>query len=175
MDPTQRTESAVAISEFIKQYTSDSSVRIISYYFDNSNELGSEWVLMEHAPGITLYKAWRKLPWTAKAAIVKQLAIHQAQLFKQEFHKIGNLYRRAISLWWISWPSLAHEGEMEVVRVTSHQESNLLEKLPVPESIAADLSELSRVVVGLRPGLGASIKVPRANELPAADSQNHQN
>ncbi|KAJ8116107.1 hypothetical protein OPT61_g2396 [Boeremia exigua] len=94
VDPIYRTESAVAVVGFIRQQTSISSPHVIAYSAESSNELGFEWLLMGHAPGIPLYKVWRKLSWDAKVAVVEQLAEHQAQLFKHEFHKIGNLYLR---------------------------------------------------------------------------------
>ncbi|KAJ4989869.1 kinase-like protein [Stagonosporopsis vannaccii] len=94
LDAGHRTESAVATIEFARQHTSIPLPRIIAYCSDNSNELGFEWILMDQAPGTTLYKAWRKLSWDAKEAIVKQLAEYLMQLTECKFQSIGNLYRQ---------------------------------------------------------------------------------
>ena len=95
VDPIRRTESAVATMDFARQKISIPAPYIIAYSSDNSNELGFEWILMDMVPGTTLHQAWRKMPWDAKEAVVKQLAEHQAQLFEHKFQKIGNLHRQA--------------------------------------------------------------------------------
>lgn len=94
VDAVHGTESAVATIEFASHHTSIPLPRIIAYSSDNSNELSFEWILVDQAPGTTLYKTWRKLSWDAKEAIVKQLAEYQVQLSERKFQKIGNLYRQ---------------------------------------------------------------------------------
>ncbi len=94
VDPVHSTESAAATIEYMRQHTSISSPRIIAYSSNNLNELGFEWLLTDHTPGFPLYKAWRKLSWDSKAVFIKQLARHQAELLKHEFHKIGNLHNQ---------------------------------------------------------------------------------
>ena len=54
--------------------------------------------------------------------------------------------------------------------MSPRQVSNLLERLLVLESIAVDLSELSRVVVDLRVGLATSIAQRHASERLRARS-----
>src|SRR5690242_20196600 len=94
VDAVHGTESAVATIEFASHHTSIPLPRIIAYSSDNSNELGFEWILVDQAPGTTLYKTWRKLSWDAKETIVKQLAEYQVQFSECNFQKIGNLYRQ---------------------------------------------------------------------------------
>ncbi|KAJ4384171.1 hypothetical protein N0V86_001016 [Didymella sp. IMI 355093] len=95
VDPKHRTESTVANIKFMSSIPSPISVpSVIAFSSDNSNELGFEWVLMRSFPGGPLHKAWRKMSWTEKESITRQLAQHQAQLFKHMFQKIGNLYTK---------------------------------------------------------------------------------
>ena len=92
IDPRHRTESAVATSKFVGQNTSLPVPQVISYSSDDSNELGFEWVLTTDAEGTTLHKAWRKMSWDSKEAVIKQLAQYQAQMLENKLQKIGNLY-----------------------------------------------------------------------------------
>lgn len=92
IDPRHRTESAVATSKFVGQNTSLPVPQVIAYSSDNSNELGFEWMLTTDTDGTTLYKAWRKMSWDSKEAVIKQLAQYQAQIFENKLQKIGNLY-----------------------------------------------------------------------------------
>lgn len=98
VEPHHRTESAVSTIAFAREKTSLPSPHIVAFSSDNSNELGFEWMLMDNVPGTTLHKAWRKMSWDAKEAIVKQLVQYQAQLFEHRFQKIGNVYRRGDQL-----------------------------------------------------------------------------
>lgn len=93
IDPKHRTESAVATIKFVSKIPSSiSTPSVLAYSSDNANELRFEWILMPSIPGTPLRKAWRKMSWTGKQSLVRQLAQHQAQLFKHRFQKIGNLY-----------------------------------------------------------------------------------
>ncbi|KAF3004299.1 hypothetical protein E8E13_008766 [Curvularia kusanoi] len=95
VDPRHRTESAVAAIGFVREKTSFPVPEVITYSPDSSNELGFEWMLMTDVPGTTLYKAWRKMSWESKEAVVKQLAEYQAKILENKFQKIGSLYRSA--------------------------------------------------------------------------------
>jgi hypothetical protein len=92
IDPRHRTESAVATSKFLGQKTSLPMPQVIAYSSDDSNELGFEWMLTTDTDGTTLYKAWRKMSWDSKEAMIKQLAQYQAQMLDNKLQKIGHLY-----------------------------------------------------------------------------------
>lgn len=97
VDPCHKTESEVATIKFVNQKTDIPVPKIIASDASNENELGFEWILMEMVPGKPLRAHWRKLPMSAKRDLVQRIALYQAQLFRNQFTGIGNIFEQELS------------------------------------------------------------------------------
>lgn len=92
VDPFSKTNSEVAIINFVHQNTNIPVLQIFAFEDSREGMLGFEWILMEMLPGATLQTNWRTLSADTKQDIVKQVAKYQAQLIHHRFYAIGNLF-----------------------------------------------------------------------------------
>ncbi|KAI9829811.1 MAG: hypothetical protein M1826_005388 [Phylliscum demangeonii] len=98
--------------EYLRTFTNIPIPKVVRHSPSSKNELGFEWILMEFVHGTTLGERWMELPMTTKERLVRQLASFQAQLFAQQRHQIGNVYRA------LSSPT---PSEYSVGRIVSHE------------------------------------------------------
>jgi hypothetical protein len=90
--PHLKTESEAATLEWLKRETSIPVPRVIAMCSDSNNELGFEWMLIEHMPGTVLAEAWGSLSWTEKESVTMQIAACIAELNARKFKGIGSLF-----------------------------------------------------------------------------------
>jgi hypothetical protein len=69
--------------------------RIVAYDATNDNPLRFAWTLMEYIQGYTLADQWLHMSMEKKKALVTQVAVLQAQLFRVRFDSIGSLYQKS--------------------------------------------------------------------------------
>ncbi|KAH6620422.1 phosphotransferase enzyme family-domain-containing protein [Boeremia exigua] len=94
-DPGLRTASAAATLGFVSQNAEVPVPRVLAFEAEAANAIGYEWTLTSHVGGAPLYRAWRRMSWDAKTALVKRLAGLQADLSAHTFQRIGGLYAGA--------------------------------------------------------------------------------
>ena len=112
VDPHSKTESEVATLRFIQGNTNIPVPSIKAYNSSSSNPVGFEWILMEYMPGVQLKERWRFISWPAKEAIVEQLAVYSASMYRRQFRAIGNIYPSSKQL---------NNRTLEVKRIVSKQ------------------------------------------------------
>ena len=92
VDPHVKVESEAATIELVRQRTNINVPSVIAFDSSNQNPLGYEWILMKFMKGRVLETAWRAMTWENKEELVRTVARSLAQLFKQSFKGIGNIY-----------------------------------------------------------------------------------
>ena len=94
IEPSYKTESEVAVTEFVRHFTSIPVPEI--YFYDSSanNPIGLEWMLMEKAEGTTLYHAWATPDDRQRYKITERIAAWQSELASIQSSLIGSLYLR---------------------------------------------------------------------------------
>ena len=92
VQPQLKTSSEVATIEYVRQHTDVPVPSVIKFDSSHDNELGYEWMLMEHLSGSKLEEQWRSMTWSSKELLVRKVVALLAQLFQQRFPTIGNLY-----------------------------------------------------------------------------------
>jgi aminoglycoside phosphotransferase (APT) family kinase protein len=92
VDPYFKTESEAATLKLLAEKTRPPVPNVIAYSSSHDNELGFEWILMQHMPGETLPKQLKTMTWEMKEELVKEIVRHIAELKRQNFSGIGNLF-----------------------------------------------------------------------------------
>lgn len=67
---------------------------MLGWNSDVTNPVGAEYILMEKAAGIQLYKKWEDMDQSSRLALTQNLAILEHQIASIHFPAIGNLYLR---------------------------------------------------------------------------------
>ncbi|EFE30980.1 uncharacterized protein ARB_02174 [Trichophyton benhamiae CBS 112371] len=67
---------------------------VFAWNSDASNDVGREYIILEKAPGIQLYKKWGSMNGTSKLALVRSLVDLERQLAAIHFPVSGSLYLR---------------------------------------------------------------------------------
>jgi hypothetical protein len=78
----------------VQQHTSIAVPRVLAWECDSSNNVGSEYIIMEKAPGVQLYKKWGDMDGNSKLALTNHLVKIQSQLASIHFPVSGSLYLR---------------------------------------------------------------------------------
>lgn len=92
VEPTWKTLSEVVTVNFVG-WSSDLPVPTVQCFSSkNSNPIGFEWILMNHMPGAPMEERWISMRWSAKEALVKQMASYNISMFRKQFWGIGNLF-----------------------------------------------------------------------------------
>ncbi|CAI7609511.1 unnamed protein product [Penicillium crustosum] len=86
------TECEVGVLEFLRKHTSIPVPRVLSWSSDSSNIVGVEYIIMEKASGVQLFRVWEKMPKTEKPILIRSLAKLEAQLSAIRFPASGGLY-----------------------------------------------------------------------------------
>ncbi|KAI1928498.1 hypothetical protein LOZ65_001991 [Ophidiomyces ophidiicola] len=92
--PRYLTESEVATLQYVQEHTSIPVPKVLGWNSDPSNNVGSEYIIMEKADGVQLYKRWGKMNGTSKLSVIEQLVELESQLASINFPMFGSLYRR---------------------------------------------------------------------------------
>lgn len=108
VDPHHKTASEVATLRFILENGKIPVPTVIAFKDTSDNPIGFEWMLMEFMSGSSLYDKWRFISWSAKEAIVQQLAAHCASMYGKQFEAIGNIY-----------PNSESENSVSIGRIVS--------------------------------------------------------
>ncbi|RSL71745.1 hypothetical protein CEP53_001350 [Fusarium sp. AF-6] len=69
---------------------------VISYNSSLDSALGFEWILMTRLGGTSLSDAWAHIDFSTKSALVRQFALFEASLFRNQLSGIGNIYPTAL-------------------------------------------------------------------------------
>ncbi len=83
-------ESAVATMKYVREHTTIPVPEIYHVNFDQQNDVGASYVIMERMPGQRLYTIWEGLSTEHKIAVMEQIADVLAQLSNLKFDKIGS-------------------------------------------------------------------------------------
>jgi aminoglycoside phosphotransferase (APT) family kinase protein len=92
VDTHVKVESEAATIKLVQQHTDIPVPSIIAFDSFNENDLGYEWILIKFMKGQILETAWKTMAWQEKEELVRKVAHYLAQLFKQSFEGIGNVY-----------------------------------------------------------------------------------
>ncbi|EEP81246.1 predicted protein [Uncinocarpus reesii 1704] len=92
--PGLLTASEVATLKYVKQHTSIPVPVVLSWDCDPSNKVGSEYIIMEKAPGVQLYERWADMTGESKIALVNNLVRLESQLASIQFPEFGSLFLR---------------------------------------------------------------------------------
>ncbi|PGH27295.1 hypothetical protein AJ80_01005 [Polytolypa hystricis UAMH7299] len=81
--------------EYVRNHTSIPVPRVISWSSDNLNPVGAEYIIMEKAAGVPLFKQWGDMAEIEKLELIKNLTKLEAQLSAILFPAYGGLYLQA--------------------------------------------------------------------------------
>ena len=112
VDPFSKTESEVATLHFMQENSNIPVPKVKAYNSSSSNPIGFEWILMDFMQGTQLKERWRFISWPAKEAIVEQIAVYSASMYKRQLRTIGNIYPS---------PKQLNDTALEVKRIVSMQ------------------------------------------------------
>lgn len=76
----------------MKSHTSIPVPEVFAWSFDASNPVGAEYIIMEKAPGVQLFRVWDAMDVPEKMALIKQLTTLESQLSSIQFPAYGSLY-----------------------------------------------------------------------------------
>ncbi|KAL7913769.1 phosphotransferase enzyme family domain-containing protein [Trichoderma velutinum] len=101
--PRHKTRAEVVTLKWVHENTSVPVPKVFGFDDSNDNEIGFEWILMEHMQGTSAQKRWRGMPMEQKTALTERFAVFQFELSglkKQEsaFKNIGTLDSPEIDL-----------------------------------------------------------------------------
>lgn len=88
------TISQQLITSTVRSHTSVPVPRLLDWNADKSNPVGAEYLIMDKAPGVQLYKVWDQLPNRQQHQLIKNLTALERQLSSIRFPAYGNLYFR---------------------------------------------------------------------------------
>ncbi|KAH7081224.1 kinase-like domain-containing protein [Paraphoma chrysanthemicola] len=86
------TSSEVATIHFLQAKTSIPIPRILDWSDDASNAIGSEYILMEHAPGISLHERWPTMGIGDQIRCIQSISQKLKELVDLDFPAYGSLY-----------------------------------------------------------------------------------
>ncbi|XPS81053.1 hypothetical protein M3J09_012996 [Ascochyta lentis] len=86
------TNSEVATIQFLQAKTSIPIPKILEWSDDPSNAIGSEYIIMEHAPGISLHERWPTMSVSEQIRCVQAISRKLKELVDLNFPAYGSLY-----------------------------------------------------------------------------------
>ncbi|KAJ9268533.1 hypothetical protein DTO212C5_5308 [Paecilomyces variotii] len=89
------TASEVGVLEYVRRNTSIPVPRVLSWSSDCTNPVGAEYIIMEKAAGVPLFRRWANMKEIEKLELIKNLTKFEAQLSAIRFPAYGGLYLRA--------------------------------------------------------------------------------
>ncbi|KAI4166572.1 MAG: hypothetical protein LQ343_007942 [Gyalolechia ehrenbergii] len=88
------TASEAAVLSYVKSHTSIPVPKILAWNADSSNPVGAEYIIMEKAAGIQLFKVWADIPMDHRIQLIENLIEFERQLASIGFPAYGSLYFR---------------------------------------------------------------------------------
>ncbi|EGD94286.1 serine/threonine protein kinase [Trichophyton tonsurans CBS 112818] len=89
------TETEVGILKYVKQHTSVPVPEVYAWSSDPTNPVGAEYIIMEKAAGILLFKIWGEISLSDKLELVKRLTAFERELCSLQLPAYGSLYLRS--------------------------------------------------------------------------------
>ncbi|KAK2789274.1 hypothetical protein FQN51_002723 [Onygenales sp. PD_10] len=90
--PEQVTDSEVATMTYLKSHTKIPIPAVLDWSDDPSNPIGSAYIIMEHADGISLDQAWPKMTVPQRIKCVGSITKQIVEMSKINFPAYGSLY-----------------------------------------------------------------------------------
>ena len=78
----------------VQASTSVPAPKVLAWSADASNPVGAEYIIMEKAPGIQLFKVWANISAVDRLGLIKKLTQLEKQLASIHFPAYGSLYFR---------------------------------------------------------------------------------
>ncbi|UKZ93415.1 uncharacterized protein TrAFT101_008329 [Trichoderma asperellum] len=72
--PRTKTRGEITTLRFLRRATTVPVPEVVAFDDSAENEIGFEWILMEHMPGSPAYNQWQTLTTSQKIALVRQVA-----------------------------------------------------------------------------------------------------
>ncbi|KAL8798189.1 MAG: hypothetical protein Q9182_006881 [Xanthomendoza sp. 2 TL-2023] len=88
------TASEAAVLQYVNLYTTIPAPTLLAWSADATNPVGAEYIIMEKAPGIQLFKVWDDLSPANRLQLIKSLTLLEQQFANVRFPAYGNLYFR---------------------------------------------------------------------------------
>ncbi|GLB12524.1 hypothetical protein AtubIFM57258_010206 [Aspergillus tubingensis] len=88
------TASEVGVLEYLRRNTTIPVPRVLSWSSDRSNSVGAEYIVMEKATGVPLFRVWGDMTEFEKLQLIQNLTKLEAQLSVIRFPAYGGLYLR---------------------------------------------------------------------------------
>ncbi|KAF2206478.1 hypothetical protein CERZMDRAFT_103380 [Cercospora zeae-maydis SCOH1-5] len=88
------TASEVAVLQYVGRHTEMPVPKVLAWNSDSSNAVGSEYIIMEKAPGVQPNKVWSDMPHHDHFVFLRNLTALESQLTTIEFPAYGALYLR---------------------------------------------------------------------------------
>lgn len=79
----------------VKQHTSVPVPEVYAWSSDPTNPVGAEYIIMEKAAGILLFKIWGEISLSDKLELVKRLTAFERELCSLQLPAYGSLYLRS--------------------------------------------------------------------------------
>ncbi|KAH3909625.1 hypothetical protein HBH56_158950 [Parastagonospora nodorum] len=92
--PKYTTASEVAVLQYLRAHTQVPVPKVLAWNSDPLNPVGSEYIIMEKAPGIQLYKVWAEMSDWDQLCVVKHLTKLEGEITEIRFPASGSLYLR---------------------------------------------------------------------------------
>ncbi|KAF9690849.1 hypothetical protein EKO04_011150 [Ascochyta lentis] len=90
--PKYTTASEVAVLQYLHAHTQVPVPKVLAWNSDPLNPVGSEYIIMEKAPGIQLYKIWAEMSDWDQLCVVKHLTKLEGEITEIRFPASGSLY-----------------------------------------------------------------------------------
>ncbi|RAL15958.1 uncharacterized protein BO97DRAFT_458945 [Aspergillus homomorphus CBS 101889] len=86
--------SEVATSKYLRQYTSLPIPNVLAWNPDKTNEIGSEYLIVEKIYGVALKDLWENLSSLDRYSIIEKIVAMETELANLDFSAYGALYLR---------------------------------------------------------------------------------
>ncbi|CZT04058.1 uncharacterized protein RCO7_05657 [Rhynchosporium graminicola] len=86
------TNSEVATMAYMRSYTKIPVPKVLDWSDDDSNSIGTEYIIMEHVPGVQLHEKWPSMSPHQHMLCVKRATFMVTEMAKLPFPAYGSLY-----------------------------------------------------------------------------------
>ncbi|KAH8726803.1 kinase-like domain-containing protein [Phaeosphaeriaceae sp. PMI808] len=90
--PYYSTASEVAVLDYIRERTSISIPKVLTWNPSSANPVGAEYIIMEKAGGTQLFQVWSDMDGLARLSVIKQLVDIEREMGSIHFPAFGHLY-----------------------------------------------------------------------------------
>lgn len=95
----------------MKQQTSIPVPEVYTWSSDPTNPIGAEYIIMEKAAGVPLFKIWGEISLSDKLELVKRLTAFERELCSLQLPAYGSLYLRSFGGGLPNFKPLGIDGE----------------------------------------------------------------